>query len=88
MKKIYIYDVQFHKASRGWVCEIAFRVRTERQSTMEDHTIRGHGVKTQWMPLGLVTAFINARYNVRAFAHEVRSILGDWNLDGTPKRKA
>jgi len=78
---VYIYDVQFSRATRGWICEIAFRVQTRRQCTREDHTIRGYG---RLGAFGALLAYLDARRAARRFVAILQAMPGRWPLDGKP----
>jgi hypothetical protein len=80
-----IFDVQFSKATRGWNCEIAFRVQTRRQCTREDHTVRGYG---KLGVLGALLAYVNARRAVRREVRLLQALPGPWPIDGSPLRLA
>lgn len=86
MKLRHISDIDFSKASRGWNCEIHFRVQTQRQCTMESHYVKGYGRKGWRGVFGLISSFIDAYKRTNTFCQELQAISGDWNLDGTSKR--
>lgn len=73
-----IRAMELARTNRGWRCEVAFRVRTRRQSTMEDHVVYdgadGHG------PLSVLLACWRG---LRARHREVlrlQSLDGPWSL--------
>ena len=76
--------VEFARATRGWRCEIAFRVPTHRQCTWEDHAVYdgapGRGL------LSVLRAFLAAKRAVRAEVRRLQAIPGPWTLDGRPAR--
>jgi hypothetical protein len=85
----YIYNVEFKKASRGWLCELDFRVETRRQSTMEDHAargyspqkMRGYGRAVALMDaLGMAFAFVDAYRQMRAVTKELQALLGEHKI--------
>jgi hypothetical protein len=77
-----IRAVEFARATRGWRCEVAFRVQTQRQCTMEDHAVydgaAGHG------PLSILLAYLRGLRAMRREARRLRAIPGPWTLDGKP----
>jgi hypothetical protein len=74
-----IYDVNFSRAQRGWVCELTFSVQTHRQFTNEWHDIRGCATFPKFGLLGMLSAFIDARRRASALGQKLRDMGGAFN---------
>lgn len=84
MRKWTIRAVEFKRAQRGWLCEIAFRVPTHRQCTWEDHAIRGYGGLGRLGLRGVAGSFLDARRVMRREILILQALPGQWTLDCRP----
>jgi predicted DCC family thiol-disulfide oxidoreductase YuxK len=77
-----IRAVEFARTTRGWRCEVAFRVSTHRQFTMEEHAVvAGSG---GWTLLDAAVALWRALRERRRMVRDLQALPGPWTLDGRP----
>ena len=76
MKKYWLYNIALGEATRGWVCDLTYRVETHRQSTRETCSSRGYGKSGT---LGLITAYLVAHKNMHEMIRQLREIPGEFH---------
>lgn len=89
MRMRYVYGMEFRKASRGWICDLGFRVETARQFSMEDHGVRGHSPQMMrgykygvalWDAVGIVLAFADAYRQMRQATKALQALPGEHEI--------
>lgn len=83
MKYSKIQSIEFKRATRGIVCEVAFTVLTHRQYTVEFHSVRGGAMYSRFgIIITILLALIDVLKKRSKLVNELMAIPGDFNWCG------